>query len=47
MEKKVVKVNRPENTIKSNIIPLDTALKQKIAIAFQEIVNKIKAKHLS
>lgn len=47
MEKKVVKVNRPDNVIKSNIIPLDSTLKAKIASAVQEVVNKIKVKHLS
>jgi len=42
-----VRVERPAQTIKSNITPLNADLKLKIASAFQLIVNKIKEKHLS
>jgi hypothetical protein len=41
------RVERPANTIKSNITPLSTNLKAKVATAFQSVVNKIKEKHLS
>jgi hypothetical protein len=41
------RIERPAQTIKSNIVPLSTDLKIKVATAFQAIVNKIKEKHLS
>jgi hypothetical protein len=41
------RIERPAQTIKANIIPLNSELKVKIASAFQEIVNRIKDKHLS
>lgn len=42
-----VRIERPAQVIKSNIKALPTDLKVKIALAFQEVVNKIKEKHLS
>jgi|LauGreDrversion4_2_1035121.scaffolds.fasta_scaffold379646_2 hypothetical protein len=42
-----VRIERPAQVIKSDIKPLDSNLKIKIANAFQEVVNAIKAKHLS
>lgn len=41
------RIERPAQTIKTNITPLSNDLKVKIANAFQTIVNKIKDKHLS
>lgn len=41
------RIERPANTIKANITPLTSDLKLKIASAFQEVVNKIKERHLS
>lgn len=38
---------RPSQIIKSDTTPINTTLKVKIAEAFQEVVNRIKAKHLS
>lgn len=40
------KVERPQQTIKPIIKPLSVSLKTKIATAFQEVVTKIKTKHL-
>jgi len=42
-----VRVERPAQTIKSTITSLNSDLKVKIANAFQEVVNRIKEKHLS
>jgi|LakMenEpi03Aug12_release.lakeMendotaPanAssembly.Ray.scaffolds.fasta_scaffold3903745_2 hypothetical protein len=42
-----IRIERPSQTIKSNITPLSSDLKVKISAAFQTIVNKIKDKHLS
>jgi hypothetical protein len=42
-----IRIERPAQIIKSDIKPLDTNLKIKIANAFQEVVNRIKDKHLS
>jgi hypothetical protein len=42
-----IRVERPPQTIKSNVTPISAATKVKISEAFQEIVNKVKAKHLS
>jgi hypothetical protein len=42
-----IRIERPAQVIKSDIKPLDSNLKIKIASAFQEVVNRIKAKHLS
>lgn len=41
------RIERPAQTIKSNITQLSSDLKVKIANAFQVVVNKIKEKHLS
>jgi hypothetical protein len=42
----VIRVERPAQIIKSEVTALDSSLKVKIAQAFQEVVNKIKDKHL-
>lgn len=42
-----IRIERPAQTIKSETTPINTTLKVKIAEAFQEVVNRIKAKHLS
>lgn len=42
-----IRVERPAQTIKSNITPVASDLKIKMAAAFQAVVNKIKEKHLS
>jgi hypothetical protein len=41
-----VRVERPAQTIKANVTPISTDVKVKVAAAFQEVVNKIKEKHL-
>jgi hypothetical protein len=41
------RVERPLQTIKTNIIPITTDLKVKVANAFQSFVTAIKVKHLS
>lgn len=41
------RIERPANVVKANITPLTSDLKLKIALAFQEVVNKIKERHLS
>lgn len=41
------RIERPVQTIKSNIVPLSPTLKAKIGVAFQAVINKIKEKHLS
>lgn len=40
------RVERPAQTIKAIVAPLSNALKIKVATAFQEVVNRIKEKHL-
>lgn len=42
-----IRIERPAQTIKSEITPINASVKVKIAAAFQEVVNRIKAKHLS
>jgi hypothetical protein len=42
-----IKVERPNQTIKVIISPITNDLKVKAATAFQEVVTKIKQKHLS
>ncbi len=42
-----LRVERPKVTIKTNITPLNSALKTKVSNALQTVVNAIKAKHLS
>jgi ribosomal protein S17E len=41
------KIERPNQTITTKISPIETELKSKIAGAITEVVNRIKAKHLS
>jgi hypothetical protein len=41
-----VRVERPAQIIKANVTPISTDVKVKVAAAFQEVVNKIKEKHL-
>jgi hypothetical protein len=41
------RINRPITVIKSVINPLSNDLKGKLSTAFQEVVSKIKDKHLS
>jgi hypothetical protein len=41
-----VRVERPVQTIKSNVTPISQDVKTKIANAFSEFVNAVKAKHL-
>jgi hypothetical protein len=41
-----VRIERPAQIIKSNIIPISSALKGKLSVAIQTVVNKIKDKHL-
>jgi len=41
------KVYRPASIIKANITPLSNQLKSKVSVAFNEVVSKIKIKHLS
>jgi hypothetical protein len=41
------RIERPAQTIKAIVAPLSNDLKTKVATAFQEVVNKIKEKHLS
>jgi hypothetical protein len=41
------KIERPNQTITSLITPLTTEVKTKVAGAVLEVVNRIKAKHLS
>lgn len=42
-----IKIERPNQTITSLISPLTTEVKTKVAGAVLEVVNRIKAKHLS
>jgi hypothetical protein len=41
-----IRKERTAQTIKAKITPLNSTLKIKIANAFQQVVNKIKDKHL-
>ncbi len=40
------RIDRPDNVIKSNITPISNDVKIKCAAAVNEVVAKIKAKHL-
>jgi hypothetical protein len=40
------KIERPKTVIKTIVAPLNTELKNKVKIAFQQVVTKIKEKHL-
>jgi len=42
-----IKIHRPAAVIKANITPISNELKSKVSVAFNEIVSKIKIKHLS
>ena len=42
----LIKVERPEVHIKVEINPISAELKNKVKIAVQEVVTKIKEKHL-
>lgn len=41
-----IREERPDTVIKPVIAPLSTDIKTKISTAFQEVVTKIKEKHL-
>lgn len=41
------RVERPAQTIKTNVAPINQALKGKISNAFQAVVDAIKLKHLN
>lgn len=41
------RVERPLQVIKARINPISTATKEKVKLAFQEVINRIKLKHLS
>lgn len=40
------RIERPKVTIKSIIAPLSTAVKTKVNLGIQQVINKIKDKHL-
>lgn len=40
------RIERPAQTIKAIVAPLSNDLKVKVATAFQQVVTKIKEKHL-
>ena len=40
------RIERPAQTIKPIVAPLSNAVKEKIATAFQAVVNEVKTKHL-
>jgi hypothetical protein len=42
----ITKLERPEQHIKVQVNSISTELKNKVKIAVQEVVNKIKEKHL-
>lgn len=41
------RVERPAQTIKTNVAPINQQLKVKVANAFQAVVDAIKLKHLN
>jgi hypothetical protein len=41
------RIERPAQTVKINVTPINQALKVKVATAFQAVVDAIKNKHLS
>jgi hypothetical protein len=43
----ILKLERPDKKIKVQVNPISTELKTKVKIAVQEVVTKIKEKHLS
>lgn len=40
------RIDRPDNTIKSNITPISNDVKVKCANAINDVIARIKAKHL-
>lgn len=40
------RIERPDNIIKTNITPISTEVKVKCATAINEVIARIKAKHL-
>ncbi len=40
------RIERPDNTIRTNITPISTEVKVKCANAINDVVARIKAKHL-
>ena len=40
------RIERPDNTIRTNIIPISTEVKGKCATAINDVIARIKAKHL-
>jgi hypothetical protein len=43
----ITKLERPDHTIKVQVNSISSELKNKIKVAVQEVVTKIKEKHLS
>lgn len=41
------RIERPFQVIKARITPINEVTKQKIKNAFQDVINRIKQKHLS
>lgn len=41
------RVERPLQVLKARISPISAATKEKTKAAFQEVINRIKVKHLS
>jgi hypothetical protein len=41
------RVERPLQVIKSRITPISVTTKEKAKLAFQDVINRIKVKHLS
>jgi hypothetical protein len=41
------RVERPLQVIKARITPISVETKEKVKLAFQDVINRIKAKHLS
>jgi hypothetical protein len=40
------RIHRPKTVIKTLIVPINSELKNKVKTAFQQVVTKIKEKHL-
>ena len=41
------RIERPSQVIKARVTPVSESTKQKIKNAFQDVINRIKQKHLS
>jgi hypothetical protein len=41
-----LRIERPDNTIRTNITPISTEVKVKCATAINDVIARIKAKHL-